>query len=252
LLDKALSMEEKRIYIVEDNISFALELEIYVVELGYQLMGVRTKAEEALAEIPVKMPDLVVMDINLAGQMNGLELAMALEPFDIPILFITVHDRPDYFEQARKTNWAGYLVKPFDKLSLQAAIEVALRYWQSMESGADAKFQENILRDDCMLIKSQGVYHKVAFSDIFYIQSEGNYSTIFTADRKFVLKISLRQLMEGLPLSDFIQVHKSYLVNLKKLDAIEATSDQLAVGKFKIPLSKSFRETLLSRFKVLK
>jgi DNA-binding LytR/AlgR family response regulator len=245
-------MNAKRIYIVEDNFSFSLELEMFVRELGHELLAICPRGEDALQAIPQCHPDLVIMDINLAGEMTGLVLAEALESTSIPVLFITVHDRPEYFEQARKTNWAGYLVKPFDKLSLQAAIEVALRYSQALEQYGDSDLQENILREDCMLIKANGIYHKVSYHDIFFVQSEGNYSTIYTSDRKYVLKISLRQLMEGLPSSDFIQVHKSYLVHLKRMDAIDSGSNEVIAGSHRIPLGKGFREALIKRFKVLK
>ncbi|MBK7408443.1 MAG: response regulator, partial [Saprospirales bacterium] len=202
-----------RLWIVEDNLSFALEMEIFATDLGYEVLGLTSRGEDALEAIPGQEPDLIIMDINLEGEMNGLELAKELEPTGIPILFITVHDRPDYFELAQETNWAGYLVKPFDKLSLQAAIEVALRQRHAPEKEG---FGENVLRPDCLLIKAQGVYHRVLFTDIDFIQSEGNYCTIFTKDRRYALKTSLRQLLEGLPKDQFSQVHKSHAVQLSR------------------------------------
>jgi DNA-binding LytR/AlgR family response regulator len=240
-------METTRIWIVEDNLSFAIEMEMFAHDLGYQVLGMSDNGEQALEAIREAMPDLVIMDINLSGEMNGLELAGQLEPTGIPILFITVHDREDYFEQARKTNWAGYLVKPFDKLSLQAAIEVALR----TEGVREAAVHE-VLQPDCLLIKAQGVYHRVLFAHIDFIQSDGNYCTIFTRERKYALKISLRQLLDGLPQDQFIQIHKRHVVQLTRIDAIDVVASEVSVGAHRLPLGRGFRDALLQRFRVLK
>lgn len=244
--------ETAKILIVEDNGSFALEMEMNISEMGFEVLGIRSKGEEALKDIPRLKPDLVIMDINLEGEMDGLELARLLEPTGVPILFITVHDTWEYFQTAQQTNWAGYLVKPFDPLSLQAAIEVALRQKTVGSKPQETAFGENILREDSLLIKAQGVYHNVRFSDIDYIQSEGNYCIIFTGGRKFALKISLRQLLEGLPGHLFVQIHKSFAVQLRRLDAIDTNVNEVCIGSQRLPLGKGFRDALIKCFKVLK
>lgn len=241
-----------KILIVEDNGSFALEMEMNVSEMGYEVLGIWPKGEEALVDIPRLKPDLVIMDINLEGEMDGLELARQLEPTGIPILFITVHDTPEYFQSAHNTNWVGYLVKPFDRLSLQAALEVALRQRGTGRLSLQEALGENILRDDSLLIKSQGVYHKVRFTDIDFIQSEGNYCMVFAKERKYALKISLRQLLDGLPKNQFVQIHKSYAVQLTRLDVIDTNTNEVCTGSFRLPLGKGFRDALIKRFKVLK
>jgi len=241
-----------RILIVEDNGSFALEMEMNVAEMGYEVIGIWSKGEEALRDIPGLKPDLVIMDINLEGEMDGLELAHRLEHTAIPILFITVHDEPEYFENARKSNWAGYLVKPFDRISLQAALEVALRQRNGDAKQLENALGENILRSDSLLIKAQSVYHNVRFTDMDFIQSEGNYCTVFAKDRKYALKISLRQLLECLPRSLFVQIHKSYAVQLSRLDLIDTNTNEVCIGSHRLPLGKGFRDALISRFRVLK
>lgn len=244
--------EAAKILIVEDNGSFALEMEMNVSEMGYEVLGIWPKGEEALADIPRLKPDLVIMDINLEGEMDGLELARQLEPTGIPVLFITVHDEPEYFESARKSNWAGYLVKPFDRISLQAALEVALRQRNGDSEQLEEALGENILRSDSLLIKAHGVYHNVRFTDMDFIQSEGNYCTVFAKERKYALKISLRQLLEGLPQSLFVQIHKSFAVQLSRLDLIDTNTNEVCIGSHRLPLGKGFRDSLIKRFKVLK
>ncbi len=241
-------MSSMRIWIVEDNLSFALDLEMFAEELGHEILGISSKGEDALPAITDQLPDLIIMDINLEGEMNGLDLAQKLEHTEIPILFITVHDRPDYFQQARKTNWAGYLVKPFDKLSLQAALEIALRAPKTEHLPEELSFLSN----ECILIKSQGIYFKVQFCDIDFIQSEGNYCMIHTNGKKFAIKISLRQLLDNLPQSQFVQIQKSYAVQQKRIEAIDAAENLVIIGAHRLPLGKGYRDSLLARFRVLK
>jgi len=243
-----MKMKTATIWIVEDNMSFALEMEILLEKIGHTVLGISAKGEDALSAIISSQPELVIMDINLGGEMTGLDLAEKLEDEPIPILFITVHDRPEYLQRAERTNWAGFLVKPFDKLSLQAAIDLALRNWKNKgKAGLDADIKE-----DSLLIKAKGVFHKVAFKDILYIQSEGNYCTIFSTDRKYALKTSLRHLLGRLPKGFFAQTHKSYAVQLGMISAIDTVLNEVAVGPHRIPLGKGFRDELVTMFRVLK
>lgn len=239
-------MATKRIYIVEDNLSYAIQLEMYLKELGYEVLGRKDRGEEALSVILSDEPDLVIMDVNLGGEMSGLDLALALEPKHIPILFITVHDTLQYFERARSANMAGYLVKPFDMISLRAALEVVFRKQEHLDR--DSFFQE-----DCVLVKVQGILHKVHFKDIVYINSEGNYCTLLCKEKKkFVLKISLRQILTALPAETFIRIHKSYVVNLERVDAIDTRRKEVIAGGERLPIGKEFKNDLEQRFRIFK
>ena len=239
-------MTTKRIYIVEDNLSFAIQIEMYLKELGYEVLGRKARGEEALDFLLSNVPDLVIMDVNLGGAMSGLELALALEPKEIPILFITAHDTPNYFESARSANMAGYLVKPFDLISLRAALEVVFRNQEPSD-------RDSSLQEDCVLVKTQGILQKVYYKDIVYINSEGNYSTLLCKDKKkCVLKISLRQILRALPAETFIRIHKSYVVNLERVDAIDTRSKEVIAGGERLPIGKEFKNDLQQRFRIFK
>lgn len=239
-------MTPKRIYIVEDNLSYAIQVEMYLKELGYEVLGRKARGEEALSVILSDEPDLVIMDVVLEGEMSGLDLALALEPKQIPILFISVHDTPNYFEKARRANMAGYLVKPFDMISLRAALEVVFRNQELMD-------RHSFFQEDCVLVKAQGILHKVHYQDIVYINSGGNYCTFFCKEKKkYVLKMSLRQILSALPAENFIRVHKSYVVNLNGMDAIDTRSKEVIAGDERLPIGKEFKNELEQRFRIFK
>jgi len=116
-----------KILIVEDEMSIALELEMLIDELDYELIDIIDNAEEALTIILEKSPDLILMDIGIKGKYSGIEVAEKIKHLPIAILFITNYHSKEIFQRAKSTNFAGYLTKPISKISVQSAIEIALR-----------------------------------------------------------------------------------------------------------------------------
>ena len=94
-------MADVRVLIVEDDFSFGLELVMLVEEIGYQVLGLKENSDDALVLIQQDTPDVILMDIDIKGSMNGLELATAIKHLRIPVIFITSIQRIDYYEQAR-------------------------------------------------------------------------------------------------------------------------------------------------------
>ena len=109
-----------------DDLSFALELEMLVQEIGYQVAGVVDNSASALEIIYSERVDFILMDIEIKGRMTGLELGKKLRPIKIPILYITSFGNEAHYEEAQKSNIVGYLVKPIDKYTLRTAISLAV------------------------------------------------------------------------------------------------------------------------------
>jgi signal transduction histidine kinase len=121
------AMTQKRIFIVEDEALIAMELKDRLAGLGYAVCGSAAQAETALERIAALQPDLVLMDINLAGKMSGVEAALRLRDVcEAPVVFLTAYSDAALIAQAGEAGALGYLVKPFDERQLYATIEVAL------------------------------------------------------------------------------------------------------------------------------
>jgi len=123
-----------QILIVEDDMSIALDLEMLIDELGYELLGLVDNAEAALAIALEKLPDLILMDISIKGKYSGLEVAEKIKHLPIVILFITSHQTEEVFQRAKLTNFAGYLTKPITKVSIIGAIEMANKFLNNSNS----------------------------------------------------------------------------------------------------------------------
>ncbi|MCA9692434.1 MAG: PAS domain S-box protein, partial [Myxococcales bacterium] len=117
----------RSIFIVEDEALIAMELADHLANLGYRVCGHAARGAAALQEIPSARPDLIILDINLAGGVSGIEVAKRLRGrVDAPILFLTAYSDGEIADKAARTGSYAYLVKPYQPEALRANIELAL------------------------------------------------------------------------------------------------------------------------------
>ncbi|MGV8108887.1 response regulator [Methanospirillum purgamenti] len=120
-------MPEVTLFIVEDNPVIADLISWRLSEMGYNVAGTAEDSIEALSRIEEILPTLVLMDINLPGEMDGIEVASEIiRKFNIPIVYISSIIDSAIMERAKKTKPRGYIVKPFTDNQLRATIEMAL------------------------------------------------------------------------------------------------------------------------------
>ncbi|MFO7445618.1 MAG: PAS domain S-box protein [Ignavibacteriaceae bacterium] len=121
------------ILIVEDERIVAIDIGASLKSLGYRVVGIASTGEEAINLAEQKMPDLILMDIRIKGEMDGIETARKINSFaDIPVIYLTAFADNDTLERAKTTEPFGYLLKPYDKKGLHTTIEMAL-YKHRME-----------------------------------------------------------------------------------------------------------------------
>jgi CheY-like chemotaxis protein len=118
---------EAKILVVEDDINVAVVLEARLESFGYKVCDVAATGLSAIESAIEHRPDLILMDILLEGDMNGIEAAdNIINHFDVPIIFLSCLNDPAVLERAVKTNPYGYIVKPYDKAALKMSIEITL------------------------------------------------------------------------------------------------------------------------------
>jgi two-component system, cell cycle sensor histidine kinase and response regulator CckA len=169
-----------RILVVEDDMVQSMVLYERLAKLGYNVIGCLPRGEEAIKQVHDDPPDLVLMDIKLAGEMNGIQAATQIRSqYSIPVVFISAHADQNLIQLAKETEPLGFLVKPYGEQQLAAAIEVAL-FKAQMEkriTESEGKFRgitENssditFVLDSSLIIK----YSSPAISKVFgYTESE--------------------------------------------------------------------------------
>ncbi|HLS80660.1 MAG TPA: ATP-binding protein [Steroidobacter sp.] len=116
------------ILVIEDESLVAEELSMRLEQLGYQVGGVVDNAADAFAYVSVVKPDLALVDIQIKGSLTGIDVARRFrQEFDVPVVFLTAHADAATLKEATAVEPFGYIVKPFDKRSLAATLETALR-----------------------------------------------------------------------------------------------------------------------------
>ena len=130
-------MTGEKILIVEDNAIVALETKERLKRLGYTIAGVVGSGRDAISMARTAMPDMVLMDINLKGDIDGITVAEQIRTFcPAPVIYITAYANEEIKSRAMKTNPAAYLVKPFRELELYSTIEKAFKMSGSRDAMA--------------------------------------------------------------------------------------------------------------------
>ncbi|MBF0287267.1 MAG: response regulator [SAR324 cluster bacterium] len=120
-------MSNTQILIVEDEVFIALGIKKQLENFGYYVLGIASSGDEALSKIVEARPDLVLMDIVIKGEMDGIEVAKRIhDQFEIPIIYLTAYSDHANLQRAKTTEPFGYLLKPFNDRELQITIEIAL------------------------------------------------------------------------------------------------------------------------------
>ena len=142
----AASVSNSQILIVEDEPIVAMDLQYKLERMGYQVPVTVTSGEEALDQVAQNRPDLVLMDINLAGDMDGVEAARHLQlQYRIPVIYLTASSSSAILERAKITEPSGFLLKPFEERELKGTIEIGLYKHQVKEALRESEERFRIL-----------------------------------------------------------------------------------------------------------
>lgn len=242
-----------RILIVEDEMIIAANISLELTALGYEVCGIIPRGEEALIHVREDKPDIVLMDINLKGKLDGIETIEKMkQEQDIPVIYLTANADDEHFNRAKSTRPEAFISKPFKKLDLQRAIELVVSKLENTDSSdSETLIQENtpFILSDRIFVRHHEKMVKIIISDIYYIEAERNYCRIFSKDREYLLVMPLKELNNKLPQEHFLRIHRSFIINLAQID--EVANSHVVVSKKAIPLSKSMRAELLKRIQTI-
>lgn len=202
-----------------------------------QLVGEWGDAAEAAVRLAAEPVDLLFLDMRMP-RMSGLDLLRALphKPATIVISAHTEHALESY-----ELEVIDYILKPFPFERFVKAVNRAVEF---MELKAAA--QGGPLRGaDHFFVRSEGRYVKVRFAEVLFVQALQNYVIIRTTSGQHICHLTFSGIEEQLPSDSFLKVHKSYLVGIGHVEAIEA--DGLRIGGNVIPVSRTERDAILSR-----
>lgn len=238
-------MQTLRFLIVEDDPAYQISLEMLLEKLGHEYRIVDS-GEQALALVQASHFDLALLDILLAGDLNGIEVAKELtEHFFIPVIFLTANDDLSTYEEASAVPDALYLVKPVNELTLRSIIRMTLQK-NSFVIQPEATPKE-APPPGFFYLKFKGRTERVEIRDILFARADGNYCYLHTPQRRYIIKTSLLKVGEKLIPPAFVQVHRSAIVRLDRIDSVDLGAARVLVGQETLPLGATYKEDLVTR-----
>lgn len=242
-----------KVLLVEDDWIIAKEISCSLQDFGFELLGPYDTGEEALANISSIKPDIVLLDIGLSGDLNGIETAQRIKKeFPVPFIFLTALADMDTIDKAKLAAPYAYLVKPVSTETLYSTIEITLH--NALQKHAEPllpppPLKEDLTMDDGIFVKNNKRLEKIMLKQVLWIEAYDIYAMIHTETGKFLLNQSLKVVEEKFPVQKFIRVHRSYIVNIDKIEAIE--ENDLIIRTISIPVGKTYRDKLMSRLSFL-
>lgn len=214
------------VLIVEDELIVADYLKKILEKHQVNVIGMVDSISMAKASIQKSKPDLCVVDIRLVDGDSGIDLGVYLNQENIPFIYLTANNEITTIKKAVLTKPQSYLTKPFSERDIIAAIELI-----------KVSFSSN----NFLSIKSHKGKIKISFNNILYLQADNVYTKIFTLEKEFVERITLKEIESKLDAS-FVKVHRSYVVNKSKITSF--TASVIYINDTKIPVSRSFKDSL--------
>ena len=243
-----------KILVVEDEMLIAAKISMHLTNLGYEVTGILPRGEEALLAVEENKPDIVIMDIRLKGDINGIDTATRMQKnSDIAVIFLTANADEGTFNKAKAAKPYAFISKPYKQIDLQRAIELTISRLAADENKlpeADTgESGQPFILSDRIFVRQREKMIKIYVADILYIEADRNYCRIFSKTHEYLLCVTLKAIEEKLDNRIFLRVHRSYIINLSHIDAV--AEDHVIINQKAIPVSEGLKEKLLQRIQTL-
>jgi DNA-binding LytR/AlgR family response regulator len=237
-----------KILIVEDEMIIGANISLQLSKLGYEVTGIVSRGEEAIAHVKQNRPDIVLMDIQLKGTLDGIDTVIRMQQqMEIPVIYLTANADENNFDRAKSTNPYAFISKPFKKLDLQHAIELTMGRLDKNKSSSneEATCISPFIQSDSIYVRRNERMIKIMINDIYYFEADRNYCKIFAKNKECLLVMTLKEINDRLPPEHFLRIHRSFIINLSHVDEVAGT--HVVIHKKAIPLSKTLRGELMNR-----
>lgn len=225
--------------IIIDDEPLALSLmESYVKRTQFlNLVGKYSSAVHAMEDMPGKKVNLIFVDIQMP-ELNGLDFSRSIDKHT-KVIFTTAFDQ--YAIDGYKVNALDYLLKPISYIDFLQAANKAVQWFEEMKN-----HEQQNTEPDSIFVKSDYKLIRIDLKSILYIEGLKDYIKIYTKEEQkpIISLMSLKAMEEQLPKSQFIRIHRSFIVNKKEIKVIDR--GRIVFGKTYIPIGESYKQVLQS------
>ena len=226
--------------IVDDEPMARVVLASFVDKIpNLELVKSCKNAMEAFEVVNQQKIDIFFLDINMPD-ISGLSLAKSINQKS-KIIFTTAYR--EYAVDGFNLQAVDYLLKPipFDRF-----LQAINRYFEGVYFiENEIKTEESTLKNDFIFVRSERKMVKINFDEILYIESLSDYIKIYLADNISTTRETISNIETKLPTNNFLRIHRSYIVNLKKV--VSYTNEFVEIGKKAIPISRTYKENVLKK-----
>lgn len=238
-------MTKIKVLVVEDSALIAEDISYKLGKHHFDVVKIFDKGEEALEYLKKNEADLVLLDIKLAGALDGISTGYHIQNnYTIPIIYLSDLADAETLHRAKQTRPANYLTKPFNEADLVRAIDLAFSNFTSQLPAGRAQ------KPDHIFVRNDSTFERILLKDILFLHADRSYCNIVTEDKTYVQSVSMNHVYEQINNKDFIRIHRSHVVNINKVTAIEGNLVRL--GNHTLEMSKSMRDELIGRLTFLK
>lgn len=217
-------MTDAKILIIEDQRIIAEHLMGVLEDLSFRNIRIATDKASGIATIDSFAPDLILLDIRMQGDLDGIEIAKKIhDEWQIPFIFVTAQSDTEILRNALQYKPEAYITKPFKETDIFAAVSIALK---------------NSREESFLLIKEGYKDVKVYLSSILFVESDKNYIDIYCRSHKYTLRNSLEWFLQEVNSARFIRVHRSYIVNTEAVS--KSSRSALYILDREIPISRKY------------
>ena len=227
-----------------DDESLALKRLRYFISgiPGYQVEFAETNPKEGLRLASHKVCDILITDVQMEG-INGLIISEAMEELGVPVIICSVHE--EFALASINLSVAGYLLKPVNALSLKKILEKVSRKVNLLKDIGLEKSKDYFLVGD----HASFGFSKVAFTELYHVEQTKNYSLFHVPPKVFKQRSTLQSVERMLPEQMFVRIHRSFLVNISKVEKIMPREVILDNGII-LPLGENYSPGLLNAYQL--
>jgi len=227
---------------IDDNVVDLLLLKEYATAFPFlQYQGSYSNTTDGLTAVEELTPDLVFLDIEMPGH-SGLDILRKIKDKAPIAVFITSH--PEYALEGFELSALDYILKPLTAERFALTAKRIEEYWEMKQKAIS---YEVLFEKESLIIKEGHTQIKLPRQDIIYLEAMQDYTKVVTDKKNYLTLTTLTNFLEKIPEKDFIRVHRSYAVAIKKIK--ELHSNKLICGITEIPIGKTYR-SLLNKLKL--
>lgn len=227
--------------IVDDNkIARTTLKQLISLDSSLVLVDECTNATEAYVKILEHPIELLFLDIEMPG-MTGMELAKSLGQ-KRPLIIFTTSNR-DYAADAFDLDVIDFIIKPVTPVRFLQSMERVKEFVKNKTQVTDNKEQ------DFIFIRDSNTVRRLKLDQILYMEAQGDYVKIYILNHSYNIHSTLKSVEDKLPASIFLRVHRSFIINVSKIDTLEGGT--LIINNNLVPVSDAYRATLNKRMQIL-